>query len=88
MAVTVKKGDTLWAIAKRLLGDGRRWKELYVNGTLAGQTDPRKLQIGATITTAAAKPAPKPAAKPAAKVPSDGGTTYKVVKGDTLNKIS
>lgn len=26
---TVKPGDSLWAIAKRILGDGSRWKEIY-----------------------------------------------------------
>ena len=26
---TVKSGDCLWNIAKKLLGDGTRWKEIY-----------------------------------------------------------
>lgn len=50
---TVVSGDTLWQIAQRLLGDGSRWRELYVNGVPAGQTDPTRLQIGSTITTSA-----------------------------------
>lgn len=44
---TVKKGDTLWAIACRFYGDGTKW------GTLAaknGVSDPRKLQIGKVLT--------------------------------------
>lgn len=44
---TVKKGDTLWDIACRFYGDGRKW------GTIAaknGVTDPRKLQIGKVLT--------------------------------------
>lgn len=45
----VKSGDTLGAIAKSLGVDD--WRDLYVNGTPAGETDPRALPIGATITT-------------------------------------
>jgi hypothetical protein len=48
---TVKRGDTLGQIAANLgISD---WRQLFVDGTLAGETDPRKLQIGATITTTA-----------------------------------
>lgn len=47
----VKSGDTLGAIATQLgIAD---WQELYVNGMLAGETDPRKLAVGSTITTTA-----------------------------------
>lgn len=39
----VQLGDTLWALARRYLGDGRRWTEIAdSNGVL----DPRKLQVG------------------------------------------
>jgi len=35
---TVKPGDTLWAIAKRTLGDGSRWREIYnVNVEVIGK---------------------------------------------------
>ena len=43
---TIRKSDTLWSIAKRRLGSGRRWKEIVaVNPGL----DPTKLQPGQTI---------------------------------------
>ena len=39
----VQKGDTLWAIAERVLGDGSRYVEL---ATLNGISDPNKIHIG------------------------------------------
>jgi len=44
---TVKRGDTLWAIASSLYGDGTRWREIARKN---GVTDPRKLQIGTVLT--------------------------------------
>lgn len=33
MSYTVKKGDTLWTIAKKLLGDGNKYKDIQkLNG--------------------------------------------------------
>lgn len=42
----VKKGDTLWDLADKNLGDGSRWREI---AKLNNVTDPRKLQIGAKL---------------------------------------
>lgn len=42
----VKKGDTLWDLADKKLGDGSRWREI---ANLNGVADPRKLQIGAKL---------------------------------------
>ena len=53
MATTVKAGDTLWAIAQRVLGDGNRWRELLGPSGLSSNFDPRTLQIGTVIKTAA-----------------------------------
>ena len=42
---TVKKGDTLWNIAKKYYGDGRKWRKI-----LEANTDkvknPRTMRIG------------------------------------------
>lgn len=43
---TVKKGDTLWAIAKKYLGSGSKWKEI---ATKNGIKDSKKLQIGTVL---------------------------------------
>lgn len=42
----VKKGDTLWDLADKRLGDGSRWKEI---AKLNKVSDPRKLQIGTKL---------------------------------------
>lgn len=44
--VTVKQGDTLYAVAGATLSDGARWPEI---ASLNGITDPRKLQVGAVL---------------------------------------
>lgn len=44
---TVRRGDTLWAIAQAAYGDGARWPEIaHANGDL----DPAALQVGAVLT--------------------------------------
>ena len=44
---TVRRGDTLWAIACELYGDGTRWREIARRN---GVANPRKLQIGTVLT--------------------------------------
>ncbi len=46
---TVKKGDSLWRIAEILLGDGKRYKEIYeLNKSLIGK-DPSKIYPGQVL---------------------------------------
>lgn len=88
MATTysVQRGDTLWEIAQKLLGDGSRWKELYVNGTLASNIDPRTLQVGATITTTA--PSSDTSSGDTSSGSTASGASYTVQRGDTLWQIA
>lgn len=45
-SVTVKKGTTMWDLAKKYYGDGNRWKEIQAAN---GGVNERKLQIGTTL---------------------------------------
>lgn len=46
---TVKPGDTLWAIAKKFLGDGKRWREIYNNNTNVIGKDPNLIFPGQVL---------------------------------------
>lgn len=43
---TVKPGDSLWAIAKRVYGDGSRWREIYDANARTIGTDPNTITAG------------------------------------------
>lgn len=45
----VKKGDSLWKIAKTLLGSGSRWTELY-EANRAILRDPNMIRVGTVLT--------------------------------------
>ena len=65
---TVAKGDNLWKIAERALGDGKRWKEI---AALNPRANPDRLVHGQVLRlpgTAQSKPAPQKA-KPAGERP-------------------
>ena len=68
--IKVERGDTLWGIAQRFLGNGARWKEL---GGFSG--DPRRMPVGITLSlpgssAAKKKSAPKPKDTPESVVDS------------------
>jgi LysM repeat protein len=55
---TVKKGDTLWAIAKKLLGDGAKcWNLAKLNGI----SNPNKLSVGQVLKIQDVKASSAPA---------------------------
>jgi len=43
---TIQKGDTLWSIAKKHLGDGKRWKDIVAANP---GLKPEKLKVGQKI---------------------------------------
>lgn len=49
---TVKPGDTLWAIAKKTLGDGARWREIYNNNVDVIGKDPNLILPGQVLRIA------------------------------------
>ncbi len=46
VSYTVKKGDTLYSMAKNQLGNGQRWRDII---TLNPGLDPAALKIGSTL---------------------------------------
>jgi len=80
---TVKAGDTLYKVAKAHSTSVAKIQQLnnLSNSTIRiGQ----KLKVSGTASAVIASPSPAPAAPPA----QANTTTYRVVSGDTLSKIS
>ncbi len=44
---TVRKGDTLWSLAMKFYGDGKRWREIAQANNIEDET---KLPIGKVLT--------------------------------------
>ena len=49
---TVRSGDNLWIIAKKLLGDGSRWREIYNKNRNVIGPDPNKIYPGQVLRIA------------------------------------
>lgn len=74
--IEVKKGDTLWGIAARYLGDGSRYREIMSLNSLTSATIHPGLVLSIPGTNASANEAAKKT------------KTYTVKKGDTLWDIA
>ena len=81
MTYTVKKGETLWGIAEKLLGSGSRWKELGYTG------DPKKLQIG-TVLTYGEKKLPEDDTTLGHTLPPENGTKEKTFPIGQLDQLT
>lgn len=75
---TVAAGDDLWSVAERLLGEGRRWREL-------ARANPELLSDPTTRLTAGAR-LRLPAAPAASAAPTP--KTVTVERGDTLSGLA
>jgi uncharacterized protein (TIGR02594 family) len=89
----VRSGDTLAAIAGRLLGNSERWREI---AQLNGITNPRALRVGQVLRIpgeaagagpAAGQPA-APTGESPAPAPQPAVIEYRVRAGDTLAEIA
>lgn len=85
----VEEGDTLWSLAQRFLGDGRRHPEIVAMNQ--GRLGPNnELRAGTTIVLPGGSPAQAARSAPVAepKKPAPTATTYTVKSGDSLRKIA
>jgi len=89
----VRPGDTLWKIAEKFFGSGRRWGRIYEDN-MAVIPDPNKLRIGQTLTISLTPGNNVSSATSAAQSPAGEGTmpasgkSYTVEAGDNLYKIA
>ncbi len=85
---TIQKGDTLYAIAKRELGNSRRWKEIE---SLNGGLSSADLKVGHTIKLPAGDVGGAVGGSPVAPGLGDApanGPVHVVERGETLSDIS
>lgn len=87
----VKAGDSLWGIAEKFLGDGKRFTEL---AQINGITDPEKISVGQVIKINTTIPAPQPIApqpivppQPVAQPTTPVEPTRALRRGDNGNDV-
>lgn len=79
----VREGDTLWDLAEKHLGNGRRFLEIFeANRDVLGPK-PDYLRAGVTLRVPQA-----PAVQSAVATTAEGSTTHVVEPGDTLSEIA
>jgi len=90
--ITVQRGDTLWDLAERHLGDGHRYTEILAMNLGHPQADGRALDDAHWIYPGWQLRLPRDATglEPAnaAALPGDASSTYTVERGDTLWDIA
>ena len=86
---TVVKGDSLWKIAKKLYGDGTKWSLIY-EANKNSIKDPRLIWPGQVLVISSAPTGSTGSSGTTTTTPTTpaGGSTYIVVKGDSLWKIA
>ncbi len=90
---TVQQGDSLWSLAERFYGDGRRWQKIY-EANRDALPSASQLPVGEVLVIPAAE-APSAGVLPAklsaetlVASTSRGAATYTVKRGDTLYGIA
>jgi nucleoid-associated protein YgaU len=86
---TVKRNDTLWALARDHLGDGNRWKEIFnLNRKVLGP-EPDFLPTGVVLRLPAqAGSGPTEATERTASTAQSDPVTHVVQPGDTLSQVA
>ena len=83
---TVRRGETLWSIAERYLGSGRRYPEIVALNHKLLHGQPGFLRPGWVLTLPAGSQAV--ANQTDAATNDNGNSRYTVLKGDTLSEIA
>ncbi len=85
---TVSKGETLWSISEDAFGSGYNWVDLYSANKLTSD----KIEVGQKLTIPDVSPKQPTSTKESLSTVETqnaiSGTTYTVVKGDSLWKIA
>ena len=84
---TVTKGETLWSIAEDSFGSGYNWVDIKSANNLKTET----IEVGQKLTIPDVTPKQPTSTNKVAMITTGktiSGTTYTVVKGDTLWSIS